>query len=416
MAHKIPFSSVKPQHLYTISQIVTRASECKPALDEITTFVHNNIIFDNLVVYRSDAENHLDVFYARAMGRGRSGEADIAWGEILANQIIAQKKTILQEPEDNSQPDRLNRPYLLGIPLQAHSEILGTIVFIRFGSPPFQEEEIALAEFIAQQISLVLERQILQQEFQVLEAQNQQAKLQESFISTITHELRSPLGFIKGYTTTLLRSDTTWDQNTQQEFLSIIDQETDHLEELIENLLDSARLQSGQLPMNFQPVRLDGLLNDVTARAHLHHPDQQIFLEIDQIPEKVQGDARRLAQVFENILSNAVKYAPQSPVWIKLRPEGNDMYITIVDHGQGIPEKYLSHIFDRFFRNPEQTPNVHGSGLGLFICDQIIHAHHGQIYATSEIGKGTTFHIKLPLRSINNSVEANRKPVSEEHT
>jgi K+-sensing histidine kinase KdpD len=415
MAHKIPFSSVKPQHLYTISQIVTRANECKPALDEITTFVHNNIIFDNLVVYRSDAENHLDVFYARAMGRGRSGEADIAWGEILANQIISQKKTILQEPEDNTQPDRLNRPYLLGIPLQVHSEILGTIVFIRFGSPPFQEEEIYLAEFIAQQISLVLERQILQQEFEVLQAQNQQAKLQENFISTITHELRSPLGFIKGYTTTLLRSDTTWDQNTQQEFLSIIDQETDHLEELIENLLDSARLQSGQLPMNFQPVRLDGLLNDVIARAHLHHPDQQIFLEIDQTPEKVQGDARRLAQVFENILSNAVKYAPQSPIWIKLRPEGSNMYISIVDHGPGISEQYLSHIFERFFRNPEQTPNVHGSGLGLFICDQIIHAHHGQIYATSEIGKGTTFHIKLPLRSIN-SVEANNKPVSEVHS
>lgn len=413
MAYKIPFSSVQPQHLYTISQIVAQASECKPALDEITTFVHNTIIFDNLVVYRSDLENHLDVFYARAMGRGRSAEADIAWGEILANQVISRNETILQEPDEKFQADRLNRPYLLGIPLRVHSESFGTIVFIRFGSPPFHEEEIRLAEFISQQISLLIERQNLQQEIKVIEAQNQQAKLQESFLSTITHELRSPLGFIKGYTTTLLRSDTTWDQKTQQEFLSIIDQETDHLEELIENLLDSARLQSGQLPMNFQAVRLDGLLNDVIARAHLHHPDQQIYLEIEQLSGKVQGDPRRLAQVFENILGNAVKYAPRSPVWIKLRSESNYAYITITDRGSGIPEQYLSHIFERFFRNPEQTPNLHGSGLGLFICDQIIHAHHGQLYATSVLGEGTTFHIKLLFQSVN-PMEANKTQVSEE--
>ncbi len=399
MVQKSPFSTVKPEHLYSISKIVAQSGECKPALDEITTFVHSTFIFDNLVLYHIDpATGALEVFYARAMGRGRSAEADIAWGELIANAIIQKGETILQEPDEEGAGDRLSRPYLLGVPLKIHDNLLGTLVFIRFGSPAFQDEEVALAEFIGQQVALLLERYNLQLEMQVVEAQNQQARLQESFISTITHELRSPLGFIKGYTTTLLRSDMAWDHNTQQEFLNIIDQETDHLEELIENLLDSARLQSGQLPMQFQPVRLDGLLNDVIARAHLHHPNLTIYLETEKNNAAIQGDPRRLAQVFENLLSNAVKYAPGSPVWIKIQQQQDEIYITVRDEGPGVPEKYLKLLFERFFRNPEQT-NAHGSGLGLFICDQIIHAHHGQIYATSILGEGTTFHIKLPVQS-----------------
>jgi signal transduction histidine kinase len=405
-------SSVIPEFLYNISRITVLADSCKSALDEIISYIRGIFIFDNLAVYQVDHENHLDPFYAKAMGRGRSAEADISWGEIMASQVLLQRKTILQEPEKSRNTDRLDRPYLLGVPLQIPDRLMGVMIFIRFGSPPFTPLEVMLSEFIAQQVSMLLDRQLLQQQINGLEAQNKQAELQENFISTITHELRSPLGFIKGYTTTLLRSDMTWDQNTQQEFLNIIDQETDHLEELIENLLDSARLQSGQLSMQFQPVRLDGLLNDVIARAHLHHPEQVIYYEALSPPSTIQGDPRRLAQVFENIISNAVKYASGSPVWIKLHPDQNYLYLTISDKGPGIPEKYLNHIFQRFFRNPEQTPNVHGSGLGLFICQQIIQAHHGQIYATSQIGEGTTFHIKLPLW-VSPTANPNNKKVSE---
>ena len=112
----------------------------------------------------------------------------------------------------------------------------------------------------------------------------------------------------------------------------------------------------------------------------------------------IRGDPKRLGQVFENILNNAVKYASGSDVWVKIEPNEDDSVIVhIEDHGPGIPQRYLPHIFDRFFRNPELEPFVHGSGLGLFICKKIIHAHKGQIHATSTVGAGTTFHIHLPL-------------------
>ncbi|MGD0004573.1 MAG: HAMP domain-containing sensor histidine kinase [Anaerolineaceae bacterium] len=255
-----------------------------------------------------------------------------------------------------------------------------------------------MAEFIAGQITLLIQCQNLQLEFQKLEAQQAQAQLQENFISTITHELRNPLGFIKGYTTTLLRSDTTWDQTTQQEFLEIIDHETDRLEELIENLLDSARLQSGQLKMQFQPVYADSLINTVITRSRLHYPGLVINCKINKNVPPIIGDPGRLAQMLENLISNAVKYAPNSDVVIEVHKEKEYVCISVKDHGPGIPEQYIDHLFERFYRVPNQAPNVHGSGLGLYICKQIVQAHQGFISATSLMGQGTSFDVRLPFK------------------
>jgi signal transduction histidine kinase len=399
-AHKYTSAEVGLDHLYEISRIVTLTSEWKPALNEIASLVRTIFIFDNLVVYLADPARHdLDVMYARAMGRGRSAEADIAWGEIIANQIMDEPKTILQEPVNDPEVNRLERPYILGIPLQVASRTLGAIVFIRFGSPPFEPEAVRLAEFIAHQIALLVERQYLQQAYNLLEQQNQESRLQEDFISTITHELRTPLGFIKGYSTTLLRSDTHWDQETQQEFLRIIDQEADRLQDLIENLLDSARLQSGNMKMDFQAVRIETLVRSVADRVKINHPDLQVWVGIEQPSTMIRGDPKRLGQVFENLLNNAVKYAPGSDVWVKIETrESEGVLIQVEDKGPGISQRYLPHIFERFFRNPELEPYVHGSGLGLFICKKIVQAHQGQIFASSAVNEGTTFHIMLPFQ------------------
>jgi two-component system sensor histidine kinase KdpD len=388
---------VEIKHLYTISQIVTQMLNWKPALDEIVKLSRAIFIFDNLVVYLSTPKNILEVVYARAAGRGRSAEAEMAWGDAIAAAVIQKKETVLEEHPSEDQPaSRLDNPFLLGIPLFIGSKPLGAIVLIRFGGPAFHPTDIELANFIAQQISLLIEREHLQEEFHKLEEQHQQYRLQDDFVATITHELRNPLGFIKGYTTTLLRSDTQWDQNTQQEFLNIIDHETDRLHELIDNLLDSARLQSGEMRMLYQPVRLDTVLNDVITRARMNHPDLQLQLKLGSPLLMVRGDPRRLAQVFENVIGNSIKYAPGSEILITINQENDEMLLTFEDFGPGIPVEYLPFIFNRFFRSPE-TPNMHGSGLGLYICKQIILAHKGHIQADSAAGKGLTISIRLPV-------------------
>jgi signal transduction histidine kinase len=390
-------TQVEVKHLYAISQIVTQMLNWKIALDEIVKLSRAIFIFDNLVVYLSTPTNNLEVVYARAAGRGRYAEADMPWGDAMAAAVIQKKETILEEPRAEDQTtNRLDHPFLLGIPLTIGSKPLGAIVLIRFGGPNYLPSDIELANFIAQQISLLIEREHLQEEYHLMEEQQQQYRLQNDFVSTITHELRNPLGFIKGYTTTLLRSDTQWDQTTQNEFLNIIDHETDRLHELIDNLLDSARLQSGEMRMQFQPTRLDTVLNDVTTRAKMNHPDLRVQLNFVNLTALVHGDPSRLAQVFDNIIGNSIKYAPGSEILITIKQDESDVVLTIEDRGPGISEKYLPFIFNRFFRSPD-TPNMRGSGLGLYICKQIILAHKGHIEAQSEAGKGLIISIRLPI-------------------
>jgi signal transduction histidine kinase len=215
-------------------------------------------------------------------------------------------------------------------------------------------------------------------------------------MATISHELHTPLGFIKGYTTSLLRSDTTWDKSTQQEFLTIIDEESDHLITLIDRMLDSARLQSGNLSMDFQLVRLDSLLRDETQRMQGRHEGMVVSLDLDKAPP-ILADSLRLAQVFDNLFDNAIKYATGSKITISLRVKEKWQTITFADHGMGISAEHLPFLFERFYRVPGQYGKS-GTGLGLFICKQIIQAHNGRISVKTTPGKGTAFFIDLPVR------------------
>jgi signal transduction histidine kinase len=397
MTKENPMKDLDAHIFYQIVQTFWEMKSWREAANQLVKMIRPYFIFDNLVVYLLDPMNlTLEAAFAKATGRGKSAEADVAWGEIIAARVIESRQIVLQEPEEADPLNRLKQPYTLALPLATPSQVFGALVFIRFGSPPYSAEQIKFAHLIARLLSRQIQYEYLKRDHDHLEFQYRVFQVQEDFISTVSHELRTPLGFIKGYTTTLLRTDANWDEKTQREFLSIIDNETDRLQDLIANLLDSAKLQAGQIVMNFQQVRLESLVNDLLTRRGLHHPGLVIHTDIEQPLKPIQADPRRLVQVFENLLTNAEKYAPASPVYITIKSVENGVKVDIRDEGPGIPEKYQERIFDRFFRVPDQQTNVHGSGLGLFICRQIIQAHHGKITLTSKVGEGTTFHIFLP--------------------
>lgn len=392
-----PRGPITPEHLYAISQLAAETRDWRAALETIIKDIRPYFIFDNVVVYLMDPKTRaLEVGFARATGRGKSAEADVSWGEAVANEIVQDNRVVYKLPEDMAEENRLRRPFTYGLPLTSGGKTLGAIIFIRFGSPEYLEGDQKMAHFIAQQTSLMVERHQLRSSLDQLNSVYQLFQLQEDFIHTLSHEIRNPLGFIKGYTTTLLRPNTRWDPETQQEFLTIIDKETDRLQDLIENLLDSARLQSGHMKMDFQPIRVESLVNDVVTRSQMHHPDLKIVTKFKQPLPIIHGDSRRLAQVFENLVSNAVKYAPGSPVYFWVSGTENGVLIEIEDKGPGIPAEHLNQLFQRFYRVPGNSIHVHGSGLGLFIVKQIIDAHQGQITVSSEVDQGTTFHIQLP--------------------
>lgn len=398
-----PLLPIKTETLYSLSKICWESLNWKQALDVICSEIRPYFIFDNLAVYLYD-ETHsdLEITYARATGRGKNKEADVAWGESVISDVIKSNRTILSEPDENEQ-DRLKKPLILAIPLQSKKAEVGVVVFIRFGTPIFTKDHINFAEFMSSQISSMILRQERESIINQLQEHIQTLQIQDDFISTLSHELKSPIGFIKGYTTTLLRQDINWSDENQNEFLQIIDQETDRLKDLIDNLLDSSRLQSGSTKLNIQMLRIDALLNDVISHARIHHPELQIVPDIRQELPTLQGDPRRLKQVFDNLVSNAAKYAPGKPLLFRVFREPDGISIDIKDSGPGIPTKDLEKIFERFYRSEAHAQDTRGSGLGLFICKKIVEAHHGHINATSILGKGTTIHIFLPLVEIINS-------------
>ena len=386
-------------YLQELMQIASRSDDARNNIEKFILALRKEFVFDNVAIYLQDRSTQiLEIMYARAIGRSKTAEADAAWGEDFAGQVVKKGQLLLRDPKPDVSPDdRLHQAYLLGLPVREGGLVKGAMVFVRFGGPVYEEQHVAVASLAGEMLSVLFERAAWTQLREELEDLKRQMQLQEDFVSTISHELRTPLGFIKGYSTSLLRQDTSWDEETQKEFLTIIDEEADRLSLLIENVLESARLQSKTLPLRFQPLRLDGVLRDVTMRIRARHKDLDVNAQLESVPP-LYGDGVRLAQVFENLFTNALKYAPGSPIDILLKQVGSNIVISFIDHGPGIPKDSLPLIFERFYRvRGEKT--VTGTGLGLYICKQIILAHRGKIWAESTPGQGTTFLIELPINS-----------------
>jgi signal transduction histidine kinase len=374
-------------------------ADWKSALEALVTELRTFVVFDNIAVYLIDPKtNALEVAYARALGRGKTAEADAAWGDRIAAEVIAGGQAISQIPshKSKSHTDRLKLSHLLGLPLHTGTRLTGAVVFVRFGGPEYSDEHLQVAALTSMWMSTLFERRAWQQTYQQLDEAQRRVRLQDDFLATISHELRTPLGFIKGYSTTLLRQDTSWDVITQREFLTIIDEEADRLAQLIEDLLESARLQSNTLQFKFHPMRLDALIRDVVLRLKQRHTSLSVNLDFGVVPS-ISGDNVHLTRVFENLFSNAIKYAPGSALDVALAQESEMLHVRFTDHGPGIPLEHQAMVFERFYRVPGENTASTGTGLGLYICKQIIMAHHGKIWVESAPGQGTTFHIELPL-------------------
>ena len=379
----------------TLVQAASMSDDWKVALDKFLIALRTEFVFDNVAIYLVDPSVlNLEIVHARAVGRGKAAEADAAWGESLANLVLARESVIVQDPSKEAN-DRMSQAYLLGLPLYNGSRVIGVMVFVRFGGPAYENAHVSLATVAEGWVSAILNRKAHKEIREQLAALQQKVQLQDDFVATMSHELRTPLGFIKGYSTTLLRSDTIWENEDRKEFLTIIDEETDRLAQLIDNILESAKLQSQSVQLNMQPIRLDAIIRDAVIRVRTRHSSLDVELQLEPVPP-IQGDNVRITQVLDNLFSNSAKYAAGSKVTVGVKRENNSLLITFSDQGPGIPKAYLPYVFERFYRVPGDRSST-GSGLGLYICNQIITAHRGKIWVESELDKGTTFYIQLPI-------------------
>jgi len=388
--------------VYAIARVVAETFDTETGLDTIFRLSRTIFIFDVISLFLEDEETgQLEPSYALALGRGRDREAELAWGEQAAVEAFRTGQTVLrQEDVGPAVEGRDRRRDYLGLPMMVGGRCVGGLVFGRFGGPVFPAEHIRLAEFIAWHVGQLLENRRMARRIASLEAARELARMQDEFVSTVSHELRTPLGFIKGYTTTLLRQDAEWDTATRIEFLRIIDEEADRLRELIDNLLDSSRLESGAIGMTREATRIAPLLRSVAERAQAAYPEMALRVVAPDGLPILEIDSTRIAQVLDNLLSNAAKYAPGAPVELRARREGEAMLIEVEDRGPGIAAEHMSQMFQRFYRVPETQRTVRGTGLGLYICRKIVESHGGQIGVDSQPGQGTRFHFTLPLAAL----------------
>ncbi len=218
------------------------------------------------------------------------------------------------------------------------------------------------------------------------------------FISVVSHELKTPVALIKGYADTLRRKDACWDPEIMQESLTVIVEEADRLNHLIDNLLDASRIQAGALPLEMDQAALDALAERVARLFRTQTKTHEIVVRFPPDFPVVLGDMARLEQVLNNLVSNAIKYSPDGgTIEISGRALPTEAIVTVSDEGLGIPFEEQTRVFDRFFRGVrERNQSTPGAGLGLYLSKAIIEAHNGRIWVESDPGGGAAFSFAIP--------------------
>jgi two-component system phosphate regulon sensor histidine kinase PhoR len=225
--------------------------------------------------------------------------------------------------------------------------------------------------------------------------------LRQEFVSNVSHELRTPLAIFRGYLETL-QDNPDLPREELQRILETLQRHSDRLFALVEDLLTLTRLEAGHIKTEFSTIRMDAFFKQI-VRDWTHRKsgaEVKLVVEMDDNLPSVDADAIRLEQVMLNLLDNAVAYSnPPREVVLCGHVIDGKMEVRVTDNGIGIPPADLPHIFDRFYRvDKARSRTSGGTGLGLSIVKQILHAHGGTVQAESELGKGTTIVLRLPLR------------------
>ncbi len=303
------------------------------------------------------------------------------------------------DADPDVQPERSGVRSQLAVPMLIKHRVVGVVDLENRQPNAYSLNDERLLVSLANHSALAIDNLHLVEETRKVEAFKELDRMKSELLSTVSHELRTPLASIKGYATTLLTHETKLKREDRREFLEIIDSEADRLRELIENLLDASRLEAGVLRMDKTPSRLGEVARDVVRKVELSVSRHQVVLDWPEDRE-VLCDARRVYQVMQNLVTNAIKYAPEGGrVTLSGRFAARELVVSVADEGVGLPAREVDRIFDRFHRvGGEISRLVGGTGLGLAISKGLVEAHGGRIWAESEgEGKGSTFRFTLPV-------------------
>jgi signal transduction histidine kinase len=272
------------------------------------------------------------------------------------------------------------------------------LVADRMGSqPPFGDEDLNLLLAVAAEASVAVENLHLHEELKrANELLQEYDRLKSEFVAIVAHDFRKPLMAIRGFAELVLEEPDI-PPDARSEFMRTVISETEGLARLADDTLLITRIETGEFEFHWSEIDLGPFILDSVP---LGLSDHSVLLDIPAQSPRIIGDPDRLRQVLTNLTTNAIKYSPEGgSINVRCRERGpNHIVIEVIDHGLGIPQDQIGRLFEKFQRvRTPQHLKISGTGLGLYICRLIVEGHGGQIWVESEMGRGSTFGIVLPL-------------------
>jgi two-component system sensor histidine kinase KdpD len=293
-------------------------------------------------------------------------------------------------------------------PLRTSRGTVG-VVGIRPGEETLTDDDHRLLDSLFDQTAIAIERILLVQNANEALATAESERLRSALLSSLSHDLRTPLASILGAVTSLRSLGERMPKDTRDDLLAAIEEETIRLSNFVANLLDMTRLESGTLDLKRDWVDLGDMVRAAVSRAQKLWPERPVTLAIAPDVPPVRGDSGLLEQVIFNLIDNANKYSPiDEPIDIALMAEPGMAVLTVVDKGPGIPEQDLERVFTKFYRGVEGDGRRAGTGLGLAIARGVVDAMGGKITAESPVGngRGTRLRIALPATAPKEALES----------
>ncbi|MCM4082876.1 sensor histidine kinase [Paractinoplanes hotanensis] len=401
----LPFDSDTVQMLDAAAAHLGRFVERRWAEDMSIALAAARRNFDRIVAQMNDyvwtveaaAEQEPRLIYASPNGAAVfGGPVSVSEPTTLADQV---------HPDDIGILAGFNRTLLAGEHAEMECRVVGLDGVTRWiwtrAAARFEGDRVlfdGLSTDVTERHELSDQRErLLDREREQVERLRELDRMKDELSALVIHELRNPVGVIKAYTEVLLESPAL--AGAERKHATVVDRTTRHLQGLVDDLLDLARLDAGHISIDPCPMAADAVLRDVLYSHHLSAAAKSQTLNVSIKPElEVLADAQRLRQALDNLVSNAVKYTPEGgTVSVTAEHDGNAVVITISDTGIGVPVEQYPHLFSRFFRaSNAQKAGIKGTGLGLAVTKAIVDAHGGTLTARPASGGGTQFRLSLP--------------------